>query len=69
LSKYRRYKTLQGDTWDAIALDFYGDEKYASNIIAANSAYVKTIIFDAGIELKIPIMEDTAASTLPPWRT
>ena len=64
---YRNYRTLQGDTFDAISLDFYGDEKYASAIIDANPAYLKTIIFDAGVELKIPILAD-AAVTLPPWR-
>lgn len=67
--EYWIYKTLHGDTWDAIALDFYNDEKYASTIIQANPNYIGTIIFEAGIELKIPIIDDTAASTLPPWRT
>lgn len=64
---YRIYKTLQGDTFDVISLDFYGDEKYASAIIDANPAYIRTIIFDAGVELKIPVLADTA-TTLPPWR-
>jgi phage tail protein X len=67
--KYYKYKTLQGDTFDMIALDFYGDEKYASNIIQSNPDLASTIIFEAGVTLNIPVIEDTASSTLPPWRS
>lgn len=68
LNEYYEYETLQGDTFDMIALDFYDDEKYASLIIQANPEYRDILIFDAGVILKIPIIEETPADTLPPWK-
>lgn len=66
---YSTYVTIEGDTFDALALRFYNDEKLASTIIQANPDYCDTLIFEAGISLSIP---DTAAvvlpETLPPWR-
>lgn len=64
-----KHITVQGDTFDGLALKHYDDEKQASAIIAANLDYCDTLIFDAGVELVIP---DAAAltlpETLPPWR-
>lgn len=61
--------TVEGDTFDALALEFYNDEKLASTIIKANPDHGDTLIFEAGVELTIP---DEAAETLPkslpPWR-
>lgn len=67
-NQYYEYETLQGDTFDMIALDFYNDEKYASVIIQANPKYCNVLIFDAGIKLIIPIIEQKTAETLPPWK-
>lgn len=63
------YITVEGDTFDALALRFYNDEKLASTIIQANLDYCDTLIFEAGVSLTIP--EAAAAvlpETLPPWR-
>ena len=63
------YITVEGDTFDSIALHFYNNEKLASTIIQANPDYCDTLIFDAGVSLIIP--EAAAAvmpETLPPWR-
>ncbi len=68
MPEYKRYTTLQGDTFDMIALDFYHNEKYASKIIQANPEYATTLVFDAGTVLKIPILTETASGTLPPWK-
>ena len=65
------YTTIQGDTFDGIAFEYYSDEKLASTIIDANPEYSDVLIFDAGIVLTIPILEDkedTPASA-PPWRS
>lgn len=62
------YTTSQGDTFDSIALDFYGDEFKAPELILANPEYAGVIVFEAGVTLSVPELEDTAASTLPPWR-
>jgi len=62
------YKTLAGDTFDMIALDFYNDESLASVIIQANYQYRDTIIFSGGEVLTIPIIETPSANSLPPWK-
>lgn len=53
-----------------LAIKFYNEEKKASYIVKANPKYLNTIIFDAGVHLKIPILDITdVPDTLPPWRT
>ncbi|MBO5953353.1 MAG: tail protein X [Oscillospiraceae bacterium] len=61
--------TAEGDTFDALALDYYNDEKLASTIIQANPDYCDTLIFDADVSLVIPeVYAVTYPETLPPWR-
>lgn len=64
-----KYITVRGDTWDQIALDFFGEEKALGGLIAANPRHSDVVVFDAGIELNIPeIPAVTLPETLPPWR-
>jgi Phage Tail Protein X. len=67
-SSYFEYTTMQGDTFDILALDAYNDESFASTIIQANPEYSSVLIFNAGAKLKIPIIKAAAASPLPPWK-
>ena len=61
--------TLEGDTFDALALEYYDDEKLASTIIQANLDHCATLIFEAGVSLQIPdVTLVTFPETLPPWR-
>ena len=62
-----QYSTMQGDTFDMLALDVYNDESKASVIIQANPQYASVLIFDADVVLTIPLISAEAASTLPPW--
>lgn len=66
----RSYRTVQGDTWDLIALKVYpelGGEKFTSILIDANPEHVETVIFPAGCELCIPEVSVPASRSLPPW--
>ncbi|WP_270943210.1 tail protein X [Romboutsia lituseburensis] len=65
---YDEYETIQGDTFDSIALDFYDEEYYASEIINANPDFGSVIIFDEGIVLKIPLLDIKNNASLPPWK-
>ncbi|KNF08558.1 phage tail protein X [Gottschalkia purinilytica] len=65
---YYDYETINGDTWDTISLDFYDDEGYSTEIMNENPKYIKVIIFDTGVKLKIPVIEEESKSTLPPWK-
>jgi hypothetical protein len=68
MDNYYIYKTLEGDTWDSIALDFYDSEYYVTELMNANKDHIKTLLFDANVELKIPIIEKQDTLTLPPWK-
>lgn len=65
---YIEYVTLQGDTFDIIALDFYNEETKSHLIMQANPQYVDVVVFDADVPLKIPLIEPEAVATLPPWK-
>lgn len=67
-NNYIEYMTMQGDTFDILALDAYDDEFKAHMIIQANPEYADVLIFDEGIKLKIPVIEDESIETLPPWK-
>ena len=61
--------TAEGDAFDALALEYYNNEKLASTIIQANPDHCDTLIFDAGVPLVIPDATVVAfPETLPPWR-
>ena len=69
ITGYQTITTVEGDTFDALALEFYNDEKQAWLIIQSNLDYCDVLIFEAGVELKIPIVEFiNLPETLPPWR-
>lgn len=61
--------TVEGDTFDALALQHYSEETKASLIMQANPDHCGTLIFEAGVALRVPIVEDVELpETLPPWR-
>ena len=65
----KTHVTAEGDTFDALALEYYDDEKLASTIIQANPDHCDTLIFEAGISLFVPdVSKVTFPETLPPWR-
>ena len=67
---YLKYTTRAGDTFDALALTMYNDERLADRIIRFNPDHADAIIFDAGVQLRLPIVEsDVTPATLPPWRS
>lgn len=66
----RKYRTIQGDTWDIIAYRVYPDfgaEKLTSILIEANPNFAEYIKFPAGIILDIPEADLPVPNTLPPW--
>jgi phage tail protein X len=65
----RKYYTVNGDTWDQIALDCYGEERTLGTLIAANPQHSDVVVFEAGVDLVIPDKSSVALpETLPPWR-
>lgn len=62
------YTTVQGQTWDMIAKEVYGDEKYAGYLMQVNNKLLDYFIFPAGVVLAVPELPDDEQG-LPPWRT
>lgn len=69
INGYQTHVTVEGDTFDALALKYYNEEQLASRIISSNLDYCDVLIFEAGVVLRIPIMDTVdTPETLPPWR-
>lgn len=68
MNQFSIYKTVQGDTFDIIALKFYNDEFKSIEIIKANPDHTAVLKFDEGVILKIPKLEDETSNDLPPWK-
>lgn len=64
----KKYVTTQGETWDTISLDFYGSPYRIKELIECNREYSDVLIFETGIELNIPILEEKVSTTLAPWK-
>jgi phage tail protein X len=66
-----KYRTVQGDTWDIIALKMYpnlGGEKLMHTLIEAIPEHRETVIFEANIVLEVPTVDIPVVSSLPPWK-
>ena len=69
ITGYKPYTTREGDTFDALALEMYGEERLSHYIIEFNPDYADVLIFDANVELLLPVVEEAETpETLPPWR-
>ena len=61
--------TAAGERWDLLAWRFYGDPTEYSSIIMANPDVPIEPVFEAGIEIAIPVISMTASqANLPPWK-
>ena len=65
----RIYTTILGDTWDLIAYQQMGSEKYMKELMDANWMLTDILQFDAGTELTIPDIVQASDSTLPFWHS
>lgn len=53
--QYTQYVCANGDMWDSIAYRLYGDEFMFPEIMKANRAYARTLTFEGGEVLSVPI--------------
>ena len=67
--EYIEYITKDGDRWDLIAYEMYGNAYDYKRILEANPEYRDLLILPAGIKLKIPVIleDDTRKEIKPPW--
>lgn len=68
----RRYITIQGQTWDQIAYELYGNEYMCDKLMDLNRDKLDYLVFPAGIELVVPdkelVISETVPSDYPTWR-
>lgn len=63
------YYTEAGDTWDKIAYEQYGSEKYMEQLILANWDKLDVLVFSEGEELVLPELTDEEMDDTPVWRS
>ena len=59
------YMTSQGDTWDLIAYDLYGAEKYMRYLIEANWPLLDILVFSSGTVINVPDIPEEADEDRP----
>lgn len=62
------YTTSQGDTWDLMAYDLYGEEKYMHYLIEANWPLLDILVFSSGTLITVPDIPEEAREDVPFWR-
>lgn len=72
MTQYIAYRTREGQRWDTVAYEVYGDPYGYPQIIEANPVYRAVAVLAAGIVLRIPVDEQSeptiAPENLPPWK-
>ncbi|MCD8204488.1 MAG: hypothetical protein LUC16_01495 [Coprobacillus sp.] len=68
MARKTSYTTYQGQTWDQIAFDVYGDEIYADYVMENNYDYLDVLVFSGGEVLYVPPLPESLEGTMPPWR-
>lgn len=53
------YRCSAGETFDGVALNIYGREKYAADLMNANPGYARRLVFTGDEALSLPVVEAT----------
>ncbi len=65
---FKSYTTIQGETWDQIALKLYGREIELHHLIQANPEHREILFFAAGVVLRVPQVAPPAVIEVPRWQ-
>lgn len=70
MNEFYSYITKDNDRWDLIAYKYYKNANLYEGIIKANPHVPVEPVLQAGINIKIPIFEEseTIKFDLPPWK-
>ena len=63
------YYAKQGDTFDDIARQAYGDSHLSPILLYANPTLADRLTLDGDEVIEIPIIAAMPGASLPPWRT
>lgn len=73
-TEFSEYRTFDGQRWDAIAFEAYGDPYRYEIIQFANPQYMLLAQLPGGVLLQVPVIEESAieqsvpTELLPPWK-
>ena len=71
-AEYYEHTTIEGDRWDLIAAQYYGDSYRYEEIIVANPDIPIVPILPSGLKVRVPVIEDQddtmTTEDLPPWK-
>lgn len=63
------YVCQQGETFDVIAYDLYGDEYLAGDLVELNPEFSGCLYFEGGDEIRVPVYDDDSdEESAAPWR-
>lgn len=62
------YTTKSGDSFDLIAYEQLGSEKFTPQLQDANPNHLTTFIFSAGVELELPTITTQSTTRKLPWK-
>lgn len=70
------YQCVAGETFDSVALEIYGNEKYACELLTANPELCLVTMFSGGEFLNIPVVEiisdedeeEETVLAIAPWK-
>ena len=67
------YTCAAGETFDSVARQIYGKEKYAAELLSANPEYCGQCVFFGGEKLYLPVIQlpQAGEENLPskaPWK-
>jgi len=68
-SQFIQHITAASERWDLLAWQYYGDATLYSPIIMANPQLPIEPVFEAGLQVWIPILfvQQSQTANLPPW--
>lgn len=70
MTDYLKHITSEGDRWDLLAWQYYGDAMGYEPIIRANPDAPRVPVLPSGLVLLIPVVDEpeTMTEDLPPWK-
>lgn len=57
------YLCSAGESFDSVALELFGDEKYAAELLSMNPGLCEKMVFTGGEQLTIPEIETAVDDT------
>lgn len=65
---YDVHKCRAGETWDSLALKFYGSESKMMILLEFNPQYSSVLVFEGNEMIRVPVLEQTSTENIPDWR-